>query len=54
MKKRDKKLQLNRETVLLLDNGDLSQARGGVQTSCIGPDCCGGSAVQTFQVQRID
>ena len=41
MKKREKKLQLNRETVVQLDNGDLSQARGGVQTSCIEPNCCG-------------
>ncbi len=53
MKKRDKKLQLNRETVLQLDNGDLSQARGGVQTSCIEPNCCG-SIVETFQAQQLN
>jgi hypothetical protein len=48
MKKREKKLQLNRETVRRLDPRDvraedLLQALGGtgIQTSCIKPNCCG-------------
>lgn len=52
MKKREKKMQLHRETVLRLnrelDTANLANARGGemvrqvaVITSCIGPDCCG-------------
>jgi hypothetical protein len=41
MKKRDKKLHLNRETVLQLDQADLSKARGAGHTSCIEPNCCG-------------
>jgi hypothetical protein len=41
MKKREKKLQLNRETVLRLDDKDLREAEGGVWTSCIEPNCCG-------------
>ncbi|HJX27934.1 MAG TPA: hypothetical protein VJ885_08475 [Thermoanaerobaculia bacterium] len=49
MKKRDKKLHLSRETVLQLDSGDLSQARGGIQTSCIEPNCCGNQTIDTYQ-----
>ena len=56
MKKRDKKMQLHRETVLRLSNrkldpADLANARGGGElgaeqqvgfwTSCIEPNCCG-------------
>jgi len=51
MKKRDKKLQLNRETVRRLDPQgiraeDLARAIGGTDevgfmTSCIRPNCCG-------------
>lgn len=52
MKKRDKKLHLNRETVLQLDNGDLSQARGGIQTSCIEPNCCGVETFAGFDANR--
>jgi hypothetical protein len=41
MKKRDKKLQIHRETVRLLAAPDLAKAQGrGPQTSCIEP-CCG-------------
>lgn len=52
MKKREKKLQLNRETVLQLDNDGLKQAHGGVVSSCMTTDCCGGADV--FQGQRLD
>ena len=52
MKKRDKKLQLNRETVLQLDNDNLKQALGGIESSCFGTECCGPN--QTFQVQQIN
>ena len=46
MKKREKKLQLNRETVRRLVDvreESLLQALGGtgIQTSCIKPNCCG-------------
>jgi hypothetical protein len=50
MRKRDKKLQLHRETVHRLDQvgaAELAQARGaaaaetGFMTSCIQPNCCG-------------
>lgn len=50
MKKREKKLVLNRETVHRLDQPvgaeGLAQARGaaaetGFMTSCIQPNCCG-------------
>jgi hypothetical protein len=57
MKKRDKKMQIHRETLHRLDPkeltpGDLARAQGGanlapaadatgVWTSCIQPDCCG-------------
>jgi hypothetical protein len=41
MKKRDKKLQLSRETILRLEPKDLREAAGGVWTSCIEPNCCG-------------
>lgn len=54
MKKRDKKLQLSRETVLQLDQGDLSQARGGIQTSCIEPNCCGSNGDTFQQQERLD
>lgn len=47
MKKRDKKLRLNRETVLQLDSRDLGKVHGGDHTSCIEPNCCGD--VDTFQ-----
>ncbi len=50
MKKRDKKLQLHRETVRQLEirQEELAQARGAVEalqqvdrwSSCITPDCC--------------
>lgn len=53
MKKRDKKLHLNRETVRQLDSCDLSQARGGIQTSCIEPNCCGDQTVDTFQPNEL-
>jgi hypothetical protein len=41
MKKREKKLQLSRETILRLEPKDLREAAGGVWTSCIEPNCCG-------------
>ncbi len=41
MKKRDKKLQLSRETILRLEPKDLREVAGGVWTSCIEPNCCG-------------
>jgi hypothetical protein len=41
MKKRDKKLRLNRETVRQLDSRDLGKAHGGKYTSCMEPNCCG-------------
>ncbi|HVR96046.1 MAG TPA: hypothetical protein VMW27_05495 [Thermoanaerobaculia bacterium] len=45
MKKRDKKLQIHRDTLRRLDRElpgeDLRNAAGGVITSCIQPDCCG-------------
>lgn len=55
MRKRDKKLQIHRETLHRLATkelpaGDLTKARGaavaaaietGVWTSCIQPNCCG-------------
>ncbi len=45
MKKRDKKLEIHRDTLLRLDRElpreDLRQAAGGVWTSCIEPNCCG-------------
>ncbi|PYQ60487.1 MAG: hypothetical protein DMF53_16920 [Acidobacteria bacterium] len=60
MKKRDKKLELHRETVHRLshremDAARLAQARGGavaaaaetgVWTSCIQPNCCGDTITQ--------
>lgn len=58
MKKREKKMQLHRETVLQLSSrdlnaADLANAQGGemvrqvaVITSCIGPDCCGSVGTQ--------
>lgn len=53
MKKRDKKLQLNRETVLHLDGGDLSKAHGGGYTSCIEPNCCGNQTIDTYQQNEL-
>jgi hypothetical protein len=57
MRKRDKKLELHRETVHRLDQpvgtAELAQARGaaaetGFMTSCIQPNCCGDTiATQT-------
>jgi hypothetical protein len=61
MKKREKKLQLNRETVRRLESQGinpeaLADARGGVaragaetgfMTSCIEPNCCGFDTVAT-------
>ena len=41
MKKREKKLHLNRETVARLDSKDLREAVGGYHTSCLEPNCCG-------------
>jgi hypothetical protein len=53
MKKREKKMQLHRETVLRLSSRELDaahlanaqggalQANVGVWTSCIEPNCCG-------------
>lgn len=41
MKKREKKLHLNRETILRLDDKNLREAAGGGWTSCIEPNCCG-------------
>ena len=51
MKKRDKKLQLHRETIHRLQPSDLVKAEGGAAqagidatgfwTSCIEPNCCG-------------
>ncbi len=52
MKKRDKKLSLSRETMLQLDATrlpvqELLRVKGAaaeaiaIQTSCIGPNCCG-------------
>lgn len=53
MKKREKKLQIHRDTLLRLDQDlpreDLRQAAGGVITSCIGPACCG----ETIDQQRL-
>ena len=58
MKKRDKKLQLNRETVRRLDPqrneaDNLAHAIGGAavafgpQTSCVQPNCCGDTTLAT-------
>ena len=52
MKKRDKKLHLNRETVLQLDSADLGKARGGYQTSCLEPNCCGFETLQQNELAR--
>lgn len=57
MKKREKKMQLNRETLTrLVAPAQLANARGGVEalaqdetgrwTSCIEPNCCGGVDTQ--------
>lgn len=51
MKKREKKLQIHRDTLRRLDRelpqDDLRKAAGGVWTSCIEPNCCG------FEQQRM-
>lgn len=57
MKKREKKLSLNRETVLRLDKAPLpmqklvnvkgAAAEAGDYTSCIEPNCCGLDTVGT-------
>ena len=58
MKKRDKKLNLHRETILRLDSGDLRQAFGGtgIDTSCGEPNCCEDGTTsgktQTLQLER--
>lgn len=49
MKKRDKKLQLHRETVLHLEPKELREVAGRGWTSCIEPNCCGFE-----QVERLD
>jgi hypothetical protein len=62
MKKREKKMQLHRETVVRLsgrelDAAHLANARGGavaadgtgVWTSCIEPNCCGTTVAQDTQ-----
>jgi len=41
MKKREKKLQLSRETIVRLEPDALREAAAGVWTSCIEPNCCG-------------
>jgi hypothetical protein len=45
MKKRETRLRLHRDTVRQLDRDitsvDLAKVGGGIQTSCIGPACCG-------------
>ena len=50
MKKREKKMQLNRETLIRLNGRELAEARGGNVapledtgrwTSCGQPNCCG-------------
>lgn len=50
MKKREKKMQINRETLIRLSGRELTDARGGViapaedtgrWTSCGQPNCCG-------------
>jgi hypothetical protein len=46
MKKRDKKLQLSRETILRLEPKDLREVAGRGWTSCIEPNCCGFDPVQ--------
>lgn len=60
MKKRDKKLQLHRETVLRLDSSDLRQAAGGrvavggngIDTSCGEPNCCDDGTGNFEQIAR--
>lgn len=57
MKKRDKKMQLHRETLRQLEPSEsLARVKGaalaadapvGVWTSCIEPNCCGGQTLDT-------
>ena len=54
MRKRDKKLQLHRETLQRLATKDLAQAQGaldalGPQTSCVKPNCCGDTTLDGTQ-----
>ena len=49
MKKREKKLQLSRETILRLEPKNLREVAGAGWTSCIEPNCCGFE-----QYQRLD
>lgn len=51
MKKREKKLQLNRETVLQLDARQISKVNGGIDwTGCMS-ECteCGGGGIKGFE-----
>lgn len=56
MKKRDKKMQLHRETLRQLEPGEsLARVKGALEayapvavwTSCIEPNCCGGQTLDT-------
>ncbi len=45
MKKREKKLQIHRDTLRRLDGGELGRAEmkeaaGGIESSCFTTDCC--------------
>lgn len=53
MKKREKKLHLNRETVVRLDTNSLREVAGAGYTSCIEPNCCGFQQDQFAAVNTV-